>query len=142
MFLSRLLLEAADDPDIWIVRAPLIWEDSEFGRIVVPIGFKTDLASIPRLFRNIPEFDPNGLSRRAAVGHDWFYAEQSRPKEMADRFLRSALIAEGVPHAAAEIYFLAVERGGGSGWAADTGHLAAHFDTDANYQRYLAGEGA
>jgi len=44
----------------------------EFGlQIIIPRGFETDLASIPRLFRNI--MSPWGNLRLGAIPHDFFY---------------------------------------------------------------------
>jgi hypothetical protein len=31
MFRSALVVEAATEPDIWIVAAPLLWQEDEFG---------------------------------------------------------------------------------------------------------------
>ena len=48
----------------------------------VPIGFITDLASIPRLFRSI--ISKIGRHLRAAVVHDWLYVEQPDGISRAD----------------------------------------------------------
>lgn len=39
---------------------------------VVPSGFKTDFASVPKIFW--PLFPPSSRRTAAAVLHDWFYA--------------------------------------------------------------------
>lgn len=138
MFLSHLVLEADARPDNWIVRAPLVWCDALYGRLAVPEGFYTDLASIPRALRNLPAFDPNGKSRRPAVVHDWLYQCQSHPKSFADEFLRAALIAEGVSPDAAEAFYEAVRLFGQNSWDIDGGRtMAAAFVDAAAYQAYL-----
>lgn len=116
MFLTRLRLEASDAPDEWIVCAPLVWMDHEFGYLVVPVGTVTDLASIPRGLRDWEIFDPNGRSRRSAVMHDWLYLDGTRGKPYADDFLRSALICEGLSPSAAAAFYFAVKWFGGPAW--------------------------
>lgn len=119
MFLSPLLVEADARPDWWIVRAPLVWSCGTFGRIVVPVGFPTDLASIPRMLRDWEDFDPCGLSRRPAVLHDWCYAKASKqPKHLADQLFRLALKAEGMSDAAAYAHYTAVHKFGGGSYNA------------------------
>lgn len=128
MFQSRASLEDRAEPDLWTVTAPLIWQDAVYGRLVVPAGFVTDLASIPRLFRNLPWLDPNGLSRRPAVVHDWLYGSQPGRrygKKFADSFLRAALIAEGATHGDAMTFYYAVHWFGGSSWRGDAGKSSA-----------------
>src|ERR1700760_3556625 len=95
MFQTPLILESAA-ADLWVVRQPLIWVDDKYGSLTAPVGFMTDLASIPRILRNLPAFDPNGVSRRPAVVHDWLYWSQGAvTKRTADWFLHDAMISEG-----------------------------------------------
>ena len=95
MFTTPLDLRAyiADE---WVVLNPLVWE---YGgeRITVPRGFITDLASIPRALRGLPNLDPNGLSRAPAVLHDFLYCSQTvESRAVADGIFRAALQAVGV----------------------------------------------
>lgn len=139
MFLTPLVIEAAATPDFWIVRAPLVWCDATYGRLEVPVGFFTDLASIPRIARNLPAFDPNGHSRRAAVVHDWLYQLQAHPKEWADSFLRDAMIAEGCSKIDADAFYEAVHLFGHSSWVSDHQRsMAASFVDAATYAAYSA----
>lgn len=122
MFLGELELIAEPQPDLWRLGLPLVWCDPSYGRLEVPVGFVTDLASIPRLFRNLPFLDPNGLSRRPAVVHDWLYGSAQgrlKGKEFADQYLRAALLSEGASKPVAQAFFLAVHWGGRSSWDAD-----------------------
>ena len=121
MFLTPLDLIADVRPDYWVTGRSLIWLDKTFGRLEVPIGFVTDLASIPRVFRNLPFLDPAGQSRRPAVVHDWLYdtaTGRRYGKEFADSFLRAALLSEGATKATAGAFFYAVHWFGGSSWRA------------------------
>ena len=45
--------------------------NDEYRWVTVPVGFRTDFASIPRPFRNI--FSPTGRYGKAAVCHDYLY---------------------------------------------------------------------
>jgi len=116
MFYTRLQLEASDAADEWVVMAPLVWHDARFGWLAVPEGTTTDLASIPRRFRDWRVFDPNGPSRRPAVMHDWLYADGTHGKDFADEFLRDALKVEGISPAGAAAYYYAVRWFGGPAW--------------------------
>lgn len=127
MFLTPLELIADPQPDLWRLGAPLVWCDPVYGRLEAPVGFQTDLASIPRIFRNLPFLDPAGISRRPAVLHDWLYgsvAGRVHGKQYADNFLRVALLAEGAGKAVAQSFYLAVHWGGQSSWDGDGVRLA------------------
>lgn len=119
MFLTRLDLIADPQPDFWVVGLPLVWTDPVYGRLEAPTGFRTDLASIPRVFRNLPAFDPNGASRRPAVIHDWLYSSRAGyryGREFADSFLRAAMLSEGAGSWTAGAFYYAVRLGGRSHW--------------------------
>ena len=143
MFLTRLDLQDDPQPDMWVVMSPLVWSDPLFGRIEVPVGFRTDLASIPRALRNLKMLDPAGCSRRPAAVHDWLYASQRRhglaDKAVADDFLRDALLAEGASAAQAAAFYYGVHWFGRSAWESDAGALETRdFDTPAHYAAWLA----
>lgn len=127
MFRSPLDVRAIP-PDLWQLLAPLIWDDREtaphgesFGRFEVPTGTITDLASIPRILRRHRSFDPQGPSRRPAVGHDLAYATgklggRELTRAEADRFLYVALLSEGVSRALAWSFYAGVRVGGWVPW--------------------------
>jgi hypothetical protein len=137
MFKSELVLEAMENkPDFWVVKAPLVWNEipgsPSFANITVPVGFTTDLASVPKIIRNI--FDVDGRSRAPAVLHDWLYAVQRTTKTDADEFLRLALIATGEKPWVARTYWLGVHLGGASAWAGHTKNgIEVTFDSPASY---------
>lgn len=67
-FLSDLVLE--DRKGYWRVHKPLRYHSKRYDVTwAVPIGFKTDLASVPRLFWRM--FPRDGEYRKAAVVHDY-----------------------------------------------------------------------
>ena len=79
-------------------------------RITIPKGFKTDLASVPRvLWSWIP---PHGKYLRAAVVHDYFYLTQSIPRKQADRIFKQLAKHWGVGWARANLMYAAVRVGG------------------------------
>lgn len=123
MFKTPLILQADNRPDIWTTAAALVWSGLPIGNITVPAGFETDLASIPRLLRNLPDLDPDGISRRPAVLHDFLYCTQPCDRETADRTLQAALIAEGASRVTAWVYYKGVHWGGGDPWAGYTAAL-------------------
>lgn len=126
MFLDRLYVRDMPVADLWVLTRPLVWQDEQFGVITAPQGMQTDLASIPRALRNVPELDPNGASRRAAVIHDSLYdrsAGRAKGKDFADRFLRTAMLADGCGPIAANLFYEAVREFGQSSWDAWTADL-------------------
>ena len=119
MFRSELNLTADPEPDFWLLGRPLIWSDSVYGTIMAPSGFRTDLASIPRVVRNLPFLDVDGQSRRPAVLHDYLYSSRTGfrlGRDFADRFLYTALLAEGTTKATAWAFWAGVRMGGSSHW--------------------------
>lgn len=138
MFKTPLQVEAIP-PNLWRLLSPLVWDDNdysgenggsfpyvdvregEFGRLEFPAGMVTDLASIPRILRRHSSFDPNGMSRRPAVGHDSMYASGRAAGERitraeADRFLYIALLVEGVSKPIAWMFYTGVRAGGWVPW--------------------------
>src|SRR5450631_4401040 len=139
MFVTILDLIADPVPDIWIIATPLTWKDPVFGTLTVPQGFRTDLASIPRAFRNIPFLDPAGVSRRPAAMHDWLYCWRGISKDNADEFLKQSLLAEGAQEAVAAVFYLGVHEFGQAAWDADNPEWkVGDFDTPQHYQAWLS----
>lgn len=118
MFTSRLQIEDSPVPRKWVVIAPLIWCDPIFGRIEVPAGAETDLASVPKFLQLLSSwFDADGQSRRPAVVHDWLYTTHQLSRAEADKFLRISLISEGVPVSVAWVYWSGVRTFGWKFWS-------------------------
>lgn len=88
--------------------------------ITVPAGFITDFASIPRGLWNFEP--PLGRAGKAAVIHDWIYAqggnllERTYSRAQADRIFRAALKVLGVPAWKRALMWAAVRLGGAGGW--------------------------
>lgn len=86
-------------------------------RIVIPAGFKTDLASIPRPLWNV--LPPIGRYDRAAVVHDFLYqtAPNGVTRGQADSVLNEAMKVCGVGAFTRFLIYSGVRVGGGGTWA-------------------------
>ncbi len=95
----------------------LVWSPNPgqtFKKVFVPIGFVTDLASIPRIFWSA--LRPEGRYAYAAVIHDYLYWEQDRPKEQADEIFRIAMQDSKVDTKTVAVIYEAVKLLGNSAW--------------------------
>jgi hypothetical protein len=116
-FLTRLCIEVADNTDDgkWIVTAPLMYQsDVAKQTIIVPVGFQTDLASVPRL--PVIYWLTGGTSNAAACVHDFAYSTHMVSRAMADAVLREASAVTGVPAWRRWAMWAGVRLGGGSHW--------------------------
>lgn len=113
MFLTTLDVRAYR-PDEWVVLAPLEWKSKD-AHVVVPRGFITDLASVPRALRAV--LDVNGPSRAPAVLHDFCYcAQETKTRKEADELFLTALEACGVGLIERRMFYAGVRAGGWVYW--------------------------
>ena len=83
--------------------------------INVPAGYRTDLASVPRLFWRV--FPPIGPYSRAAIIHDYFYTNATGASRFfADSLFREVMRNLDVPPWKRIAMFYAVRIGGAKGW--------------------------
>ena len=120
-FTDAPLLQPLADGCNWELHEKFGFWTPRTGLIMVPAGFVTDLASIPRLFWNI--LPPFGKYTRAAIVHDWLYRTQMRTRETADRVLWDGMVACGVPWWQRVIIYQNVRWFGFAAWADDSRHL-------------------
>lgn len=141
-FANNLVLVQWCDPDgkaivrdgrsQWLLVQQLIYDvGEEFSgeSIRVPMGFLTDLASVPAPFRN--HLPPDGSWAKAAVVHDFLYAtagtgifhgfryiDRLEPytRHEADDILLEAMAALDVPAAQRREIYSGVRLGGAGGW--------------------------
>ena|ERR1019366_8862501 len=139
MFLTPLVLGTAE-PGFWVIWQEAVWEDPVFGRISLPCGLRTNLASTPHFLRVSFEFDPTGISRKPAAFHDGAYSRLwGWDKDKADQFLRAAMLAEGATAELAEMYYQGVRLGGMQAWNDDSGGTQrGDFDTGEHFTQWLA----
>lgn len=116
-FLTQLVMENATDQDDgkWRLTAPLVYQSDVAGTtFVVPVGFVTDLASVPRV--PIAYMLAGGTSNEASVIHDFIYTTHPVDRKTADAVLREASAVTGVPAWRRAIMWAAVRAFGGSHW--------------------------
>jgi hypothetical protein len=114
---SRFLtpLRAEKSGQFWTILQPLIYQ-SDIAKtvIVVPEGFVTDFASVPRL--PLVFLVTGDSAHSAAVVHDFAYSRQEMTRSMADAVFREAAIASGEPGWKSWAMYLGVRIGGWVAW--------------------------
>ena len=117
-FVTPLVMESeAGEGDGWVLRAPFAYQSDVLDRqINVPEGFRTDLASVPRL--PVVYLLAGATGHEAAVVHDFLYATQLCARKQADDVFHEALLAMGVPKWRAWMMWCGVRIGGGAHWKA------------------------
>ena len=85
-------------PNSWLLLEPLIYESARWGKIVVPAGFDTDLASIPQAAQSF--ISKVGRHTAPSVVHDWLYVSapvrNEDVRKRADQIFLEAMKGEGV----------------------------------------------
>ncbi|CAG4905923.1 DUF1353 domain-containing protein [Paraburkholderia saeva] len=119
-FLTRLAMENATglDDGRWVLTAPLIYQSDVAGTtFTVPVGFETDLASVPRI--PLAYWLAGGTSNEASVVHDFLYTTRPVARVLADAVLKEASAVTGVPAWRRWLMWIGVRIGGGSHWRPD-----------------------
>lgn len=97
--------------------------------IIIPAGFETDLATIPRWYWSI--LSPNNTMLVApAILHDYLYScDYGLTRDSIDGIFYQALISNSVPYRTAETMYLAVRMFGGAHYHPKVNcTIAATFD--------------
>ena len=85
---------------------------------VIPRGFESDGASVPRFFWRLvcPPLDHRAV--RAGVAHDWIYRTQPEDwtRKEADKMFLCFLIEDGLPPFRARLAYWGVRLGGWRAW--------------------------
>lgn len=110
----------------WSLLAPLHYVSDIGGAIVVPEGFITDLASVPRL--PFAYLLTGGKANAAAVVHDWLYSTRKFDRATADAIFKEAIRASGHGWFTQQLMWLGVRLGGGFVWGADNLPQPPHID--------------
>lgn len=119
-FTTPLDLRANDDGCTFTVLKEFNYEIGALGSgrlIKVPAGLKTDFASVPQIFWNI--LPPWGKYGKAAVLHDWLYANQEFTRSFCDDILFESMVALGCGWWVSHTIWSGVRIGG---WVAWNGH--------------------
>lgn len=83
-------------------------------RILVPEGFETDFASVPRMPLAYWLF--GNTAHKSAVIHDWLYQTQIFSREASDLVFLEAMAVEGIPNWRREPMYAAVVAFGNIVW--------------------------
>ena len=107
------------DFDFYYLREPISWkpdasEAARYPLVIVPKGFVTDLASIPRAFWSA--LPPAANYAYAAIIHDYLYWIQEHARNVADDLLRIGMRDLGVASSTITIIHKAVQLFGGGAW--------------------------
>lgn len=116
---SGLLVRTADGHNFTLCEELYFTRAKEVGgeMITVPIGAKTDGASIPREAWSL--LPPFGRYWLAAVVHDHLYRDTQRSRFECDLILWEAMLALGVPELTAKTIYNAVAEFGSAAFLAD-----------------------
>ena len=90
MFKGKYKIEEID-AYTFITLAELSYTTKKDITHTVPIGFKTDGASIPKIFWSVVGSPFTGLYRRAALIHDYLYFSQTTKRNYADKIFLEAM---------------------------------------------------
>lgn len=115
--MSRFLapLRAEKEGDSWRILRPLIYEsDMACKMFIVPEGFVTDFASVPRL--PLAFLLTGDSAHEAAVVHDYLYYRGVVDRRTADAVFKEAAIASGEPAWKATMMHWGVRLGGWIAW--------------------------
>jgi hypothetical protein len=116
--------EFADGRD-WMIFETIEYSIGNSGVIIiVPKGFVTDYASIPKPLWSFG-LSPHGKYGKAAIVHDYLYWKQDCTRMQSDNLLLIAMKESGVsPSQQSEIH-LGVRAGGGVAWESNKNDRAA-----------------
>jgi hypothetical protein len=114
-FLDTLALTDDDDGVHMLLMMPLRYQSDRLKReLLVPAGFQTDFASVPRALWNV--LPPHGRYDRAAVLHDFFYQTGGLDRGEADGVLLEAMNVCHVARWQRWTIYAGVRAGGWATW--------------------------
>ena len=120
-FLTDLEVKDPDGFPFEVIQ-PLVYESDVIkATVTVPVGFKTDFASIPQVLWNI--LPPVGRYDRAAVVHDYLYQTQRYTRAQSDSVLHEAMEVLKVQAWRRKAIYAGVRVGGWHAWREDGKHL-------------------
>lgn len=111
MFKSKLVVSQVYDGSTfsnpkWELVSPLEYESKANGTFVVPVGFQTDFASVPKLPFVFEYFGDSGDA--CAVLHDYLYTQGSLPRKVCDSIYEEAMNESGINWVKRKAMWLAV----------------------------------
>ncbi len=114
-FLTSLCITEIDDSVFQVCDHDFCYEsDLAKATIVVPVGFYTDFASVPRI--GIVYAMLGGTAHQPAVVHDWLYYSALVSRAVADKVLLEAMVVIGIPFWRRWPIYVGVRVGGWHAW--------------------------
>jgi len=113
-FLSELKVKKVGHEDFELID-DFIYQENDDKFIIVPKGFRTDGASIPRQFWSIVG-NPFEEYFESAVVHDYLYRKKIGTKSHADKVFLQAMKDQGVNPIKRRIMYWAVKYFGKGSW--------------------------
>jgi len=118
---------AVDSPDLYflkkgplaaVLQRPMSYQiGNTRDSIVVPAGFVTEFASVPRLLWS--ELSPVGEHKLASIVHDYLYWFQPCEREETDNLLMIAMLTDGVSDLQRGAVYTGVRMGSTDAWNAN-----------------------
>ena len=93
---------------IYLEKTLEYWDNRSKQLFVIPIGFESDCASIPKILWTIVGHPFQAKSRRPSVLHDFLYTNRVVKRKVADQMFYDALIEEGMEEIKAQAFYLCV----------------------------------
>ena len=106
----------ADGQTVIETMEPIVFADAAGQDWVIPVGFRSDGASVPRVLWRLlsPAIDPQTLW--ASLIHDYCYLYRITTRQMCDAAYRDQLIEDGYPAWKARLTYCGLRLFGGSHW--------------------------
>lgn len=114
-FLDSLTVTEIDDDVFEVTGQPFRYQSDIVGLVSVPVGFRTDFASVPRIGFIYALL--GNTAHQAAVIHDWAYYSDLMDRETADKVLLEAMEATGIEPWKRKAIYWGVRLGGWKAWA-------------------------
>lgn len=117
---TALLKRNKKRPGTFVLVEQFTFITNELFTVMVPKGFVTDLASIPRVLRLLIQV--NGRHSDAAIIHDWLYYKKGNvcfwtfSRKECDDIFYQAMLESGVPKWKARTMWSGVRVGGWLAW--------------------------
>ncbi|WP_457625058.1 DUF1353 domain-containing protein [Persephonella sp.] len=118
MRLKTPLKVELDDGEKWILAEEFTAYSEKIGKgrvyFTVPAGFKTDFASVPKVFLSFLRW--RDKFNKASVIHDWLYNTKILSRKEADRVYLELMLVLGIEKWKAYLFYIAVRLFGFFRW--------------------------
>ena len=124
---SNLRVEIINNGKDRIVLDDYIYKNDRY-KITVKKGYKTDGASIPKIFWSVLSSPFDGALVYGAIIHDGLYAKMTLTRKECDKLLKEMAIEKGYSTIKANIIYSLVRLFGKTHWQKDTANQMSLVD--------------